>query len=82
MASNGCGPAGVITKIWRLITRKPPVFNICCDEHDLAYEQGGAAEVRKWADGLMRDCITRMGYPMRAKIYYYAVRTFGWIFWR
>lgn len=81
MPSNGCGPAGVITKLWRLFARKPPEFNSCCDEHDLAYEQGGTAEVRKWADGLMRDCMTRMGFKTRANIYYVAVRTFGWLFW-
>ena len=81
MASNGCGAAGSISRAWRALTGSLPPFEACCDEHDLAYEQGGTAEVRKWADGLMRDCMTRMGFKTRANIYYVAVRTFGWLFW-
>ena len=81
MASNGCGAAGSISRAWRWFLKTPPPWEGCCDEHDLAYEQGGAAEVRKWADGLMRDCMTRMGYPVRAAVYYRAVRALGWFFW-
>ena len=79
---NGCGPAGIISKPWEAVTGSPPVWVGCCDQHDLAYEQGGDDATRAWADALLRDCMIRQGYPVRAWAYWAAVRVFGGRFWK
>lgn len=82
MGSNGCGGAGEISRFWRETLGTPPPWEGCCDEHDLAYDQGGPATWRAWADRLLRDCMIRRGYPVRAWLYWAAVRCFGCGHWR
>ena len=82
MASNGCGAAGSISRAWRWLLKTPPPWEGCCDQHDLAYEQGGDDAVRAWADALLRDCMIRQGYPVRAWAYWAAVRLFGGRYWK
>lgn len=48
MSSNGCGGAGEISRAWRSVLGTPPPWEGCCDQHDLAYSQGGPAEWRAW----------------------------------
>lgn len=48
MPSNGCGGAGEISTVWRMVRGKPPPWEGCCDQHDLAYDQGGPAHWRDW----------------------------------
>jgi hypothetical protein len=54
-------------------------FEDCCDQHDVAYEQGSS---RRDADWILRRCITVKGMPVRAWIVWFAVRLVGWYFWR
>jgi len=82
VASNGCGAAGGISRLWRWLTGGPPPWEACCNEHDLAYEQGGPAAWRAWADALLRDCMIRRGWPVRAWAYWLVVRALGWAFWK
>lgn len=82
MAGNGCGGAGEISRFWRYVFGMPPPWEPCCDEHDLAYVQGGPAKWRAWADRLLRRCMIRRGYPVRAWLYWAAVRLFGGRHWR
>lgn len=77
----GDGCSGGPSLFWRTLVGKGPAWEYCCDEHDLAYEQGGDSATRKWADGILRDCMLRAGYPLRAWIYYCAVRLFGAPHW-
>lgn len=81
MGSNGCGGAGEISSAWRSVLGTPPPWEGCCDEHDLAYSQGGPAEWRAWADKLLRQCMIRRGYLVRAWLYWLAVRLFGAEHW-
>ena len=81
MASNGCGGAGEISRAWGWLLGQLPPWEKCCDEHDLAYEQGGDDATRAWADALLRDCMIRLGYPVRAWAYWTAVRLFGASHW-
>ena len=78
---NGCGGAGTISKIWQRVFGKLPPWEGCCTEHDLAYEQGGPPEWRAWADALLRDCMQARGYPVRAWLYWCAVRLCGGSHW-
>jgi len=77
---NGC--SGGVGILWRTFTGADPCFTYCCDEHDLFYEQGGSEEDRKFADGLLRDCMIRDGHPILAWIFYIAVQKFGASHWR
>jgi len=78
---NGCGGAGTISKFWQRVFGKLPPWEDCCTEHDLAYEQGGPLEWRAWADALLRDCMQARGYPVRAWLYWCAVRLCGGSHW-
>ena len=50
----------------------------CCQQHDLAYWQGGSADARHQADLLLRDCIRqRTGKPALAETMYLGVRAGG-----
>ncbi len=52
----------------------------CCAVHDVAYQVGGNEFARLRADLLFRKCIRDEGRPVIANIYYWGVRTFGWLF--
>lgn len=79
--TNGCGGDGEISKLYRWLIGKPPSWEYCCDKHDLAYEQGGPEEWRAWADGMLRDCMKSNGHPIRAYLYWLAVRLMGSSHW-
>lgn len=50
----------------------------CCQQHDLAYWQGGSADARNQADLILRDCIRqRTGNQALAETIYLGVRTGG-----
>ena len=78
MAPNGC--SGGISRIYGLLNRNVP-FLFCCDEHDLAYEEGGIRTDRALADRRFRECVRESGRPVRAWLLFCAVRLFGWLFW-
>lgn len=76
---DGC--SGGISRIWRLAAGKRPTFEWCCDEHDLAYDEGGGPEDRRLADQRFRDCVAESGHPWAARGMWAFVRLFGWMFW-
>ena len=76
---DGC--SGQQSKLWKMITGSGPAWEYCCDEHDLAYNQGGPLEWRAWADANLRKCMTRDGHPIDAWIYWIAVRLLGGAYW-
>lgn len=79
MGSNGCGKLGTLTKLHRLLWRKPLPYESCCDEHDLGYEQMTSPEERKWLDQRFRECLAEKGYKVTGAVFYYLVRWFGGI---
>lgn len=50
----------------------------CCQQHDLAYWQGGSADERSQADVRLRDCVlARTGDPQLAETMYLGARGGG-----
>ena len=76
---DGC--SGLQSWLWRQFTGKGPPWEYCCNEHDLAYIEAGPIEWRKFYDLKLKECMTDLGYPTWAKIYYVFVRTLGWAWW-
>lgn len=76
---NGCN---VLSPLARALLGRDVKFRICCDEHDLFYDQGGDRRDRAYADKLLRECIAREGHPVWAWACWAGVRCFGWWFWR
>jgi hypothetical protein len=76
---DGC--SGGISKAWKLATGTAPLFEWCCDEHDLAYDEGGTAADRRRADLRLRECAAGHGCPRLAWLMWVAVRLCGWMFW-
>lgn len=90
--SNGCGWAGELSMAWQYVTGKRPPFELCCDEHDVAYEQakewdktisdfGSHYKRRKVADKHFLDCMKRNGHPIKGYVFYGIIRAFGWLAW-
>ena len=79
MASDGC--SGGVSWIYGKILKRDVPFLYCCDEHDLAYEEGGTRRDRALADRRFRDCVKDGGRPARAWLFWLAVRLAGWLFW-
>jgi hypothetical protein len=50
----------------------------CCQNHDLAYWQGGSADERSHADSTLRDCVlARTDDQLLAETMYFGARTCG-----
>ena len=49
----------------------------CCVSHDSAYWKGGTKRDRLIADSLLRECVTREGYPKISSKMFVGVRIFG-----
>lgn len=77
---NGC--SGGVTRFYRRFLGRDIGCRYCCDEHDLAYAEGGGRNDRAIADTRFRDCIAESGRPVRAWLFWLAVRLFGWLHWR
>ena len=80
MPPNGC--SGGVSWIYGHVLRRDVPFLYCCDEHDLAYEEGGGWKDRWLADRRFRECIRESGRPARAWLFWIAVRLCGWLYWR
>ena len=78
-AINGC--SGGVSLLYRRLLRRDAPFEYCCDEHDLAYEEGGGVLDRRKADRRFRDCLLDSGRPVRAWLFWGAVRLCGWWPW-
>jgi len=77
MICNGCGPKGGIIPVPEFL------FHASCDHHDFNYWLGCNRRHRKKADlqfyrEMLRDAGDSKWYKFWAKIYYRAVRLFGW----
>ena len=80
---DGC--SGGLSKVHRLLFGKDVAFVYCCNEHDLAYEEGGTERDRRLADKRLRRCIADSGRWWRrivAWVVWFAVRLFGKRHWR
>ena len=53
-------------------------FEECCDQHDIAYIEGGS---KIEADWVLRQCIRASGRPVAAWVVWGFVSTLGWLFW-
>ncbi len=72
---DGC--SGGMSKFWRKILKRPPPWEHCCDEHDIAYAKGGTEIERFCSDMKLYFCVYENGYPVVAKIMFKAVRIGG-----
>lgn len=73
--TDGC--SGGMSKIWRMIFKKPPPWEGCCVDHDKPYWKGGTKEERLLADIKLLCCVALAGYPTIAYIMFIAVRIGG-----
>lgn len=77
--ANGC--SGGITWFYRTFLGRDIGCQYCCDEHDLAYHDGGSAADRALADYRFWACMVDSGRAGRAFLFWLAVRCFGWAYW-
>ena len=80
MPPNGC--SGGVSWFYGAMLKRDVPFLYCCDEHDLAYEEGGNRTDRALADRRFRDCVSESGRPIRAWLFWAAVRLGGWWWWQ
>jgi hypothetical protein len=59
----------------------PRPYTQCCFRHDLEYWIGGTISDRKRADRNLRNCFRDMGYNLRSRMVFPAVRVFGKPYW-
>lgn len=76
---NGC--SGGVSWFYRTFLGRDIGCRYCCDEHDLAYDEGGSHKDRALADRRFRVCIKESGRPVRAWLFWAAVRLGGWMYW-
>lgn len=74
-----CGFFGTLSKVWFVVTGKLPPFEVCCEEHDLAYEQIEDEEDRIWADAHFARCVERNGWRKLGIACHALIRRFGWL---
>lgn len=67
MVSDGC--SGGVTRFYRRFLGRDIGCRYCCDEHDLAYDEGGTAAGRALADSRFRECMRESGRPVRAWLF-------------
>lgn len=76
---DGC--SGGVTWFYKKFLGRDIRFRYCCDEHDVAYYEGGSSKDRRIADKRFRQCIAERGHTVKSWIFYSAVRAFGWLYW-
>ncbi|MDL2317447.1 hypothetical protein LJC59_10345 [Desulfovibrio sp. OttesenSCG-928-A18] len=76
---NGC--SGGVDWFYRNILRREPPFGFCCDEHDVAYYEGGNRRDRWLADWRLALCLWEDGRRVKAVLFWLAVRVGGWAYW-
>ena len=79
MPPDGC--SGGVSWFYRTLLGQDIGCRYCCDEHDLAYEEGGGRRDRALADRRFRDCVRGSGRPVLAWVFWAAVRLGGWWWW-
>ena len=73
--TDGC--SGFLSFTWRMLFRKGPPWEHCCEDHDRAYWKGGEKSLRLKADIELMRCVAANGHPYWAKVMYLAVRLGG-----
>lgn len=63
---------------WR---NAPTNINNCCRQHDKDYGIHGTVS-RAEADNRLRECLLLQGYPIKAWVFWAAVRLFGGFFYK
>ena len=76
---NGC--SGGVDWFYRVILRRSPPFGYCCDEHDVAYYEGGGWYARWLADWRFAVCLWEAGRKWKAVWFWVRLRMFGWVYW-
>lgn len=76
---NGC--SGGVTWFYNRFMSRDIGCRYCCDEHDVAYHEGGSWADRRLADRRFRECMIDSGRPVRAWLFWAAVRLFAARFW-
>lgn len=76
--TNGC--SGGVSKFWRNVTHRVPVWEFCCYDHDYAYRAGGGWTAKARADYNLGVCISRYD-PFAGSVIYATVALVGQIFW-
>lgn len=89
---NGC--SGGLSWLHKKLFGREIACTFCCDEHDVAYFEGGTTKDRRRADQRLRLCVQKAGkfagwrkYPRKiwrfvlSWIMYAAVRLFGGRYW-
>lgn len=86
---NGC--SGGLSRFYKKFFDKDISCRYCCDEHDMAYYEGGSSADRKLADRRLQKCAAQAGRSggslgkawrwLRSWIIYLAVRVAGGYFW-
>lgn len=76
---DGC--SGGVTAFYTRFLGRDIGCRYCCDEHDVAYYEGGMWIDRKLADRRFRQCVYDSGRPIRAWLFWVAVRLFGSRYW-
>lgn len=73
--------SGGISWIYKKILNRPASFDYCCEEHDLAYEEGGWFWDKVKADHRFYHCLRDAKRPYKAYIFFTAVLLFGSYAW-
>ena len=79
MATDGC--SGPVSFFYEKILRRPFKLEYCCDEHDLAYDEGVTAKDKFVADYRFFICLWEAGGRTKAILFFLAVTIFGWPYW-
>lgn len=74
VSNDGC--SGGLSKVYRLFTGKPPVFEYCCRRHDGGYAQDGTADTRLKKDNELAACVAETTPHMAGPVWFF-VRVFG-----
>ncbi len=72
---DGC--SGGVSWLHKRLFGRDVACVYCCDEHDVAYYEGGGPADRRRADQRMRECVADAGFPLLAWVMWAAVRVFG-----
>lgn len=59
----------------------PTHINTCCHQHDRDYGVRGTV-TRAEADKRLRECMIKNGHPIKAWLFWCAVRVFGWMYFK
>lgn len=77
---DGC--SGGVTWFYKTFFKRDIGCRFCCDEHDVAYYEGGTEKDRRIADKRFRECVWESKRHIWAWVFWAFARLFGWAFWK